>query len=1076
MKSQPSESVPPESDLKIEFKDTANESQESPPSLHRLKKPKLKFLDEEEPESLESQMKKTTLLTTSEKKMQLDNFEPNNDAGDETNVKDKESNKENTKGNTAPKEKNKRKSTKSAPATNPKAKKEEDENLFINVEQENKQTVLNMDDFDDKTPIWATKEGCRDKAKRRPSDPEYDPTTLYIPPEEKQKLTPTMRQFWELKSDNFDKVLFFKLGKFYELFYEDAFIGNQELDLNWMGRKMHCGFPEKALERYADQLVGRGYKVAVIEQMETPKEMEERLKKNLKKSGKKEEKTIQRSLVEVMTKGTYVSANQDTQGLEAKYLLVVRQGVGSEVSFCSLESISNFITLGFIKDDANFTHFKTLVCQLKPTEVVYDPENLNSVVLKVMKSALLSPVLSPMANSKANKWHPGTSYNLLEKTFGEDQNKWPPNLVYFYQAKQIRELVFSALSGCLSYLEQVLILDKVLVAARFSKYDPEIGLRTAMLLDSQALQHLEIFETGAFKQNTEGTLFKYLDRTASPMGRRMLRRWLCAPLLGKTNIEQRLNAIEDLQRNCHLRDSLQKGLRELPDLERLCAKVYQYSIRKTGKIVYFEDVSTLRLREFKSLLGYLIKAESLILDFQGVSDGFNSERLRRLVNYAVETDKFNDPAFQDIYMEDSEVGQEIEKEPGLLPPVSTIVTDLGKSIVWEGKDQNIPTPGPGLIESYDVSREKKKEIEKKLQDYLKTVRKRFGDHTIDYCHAKFRYELEIPERHVKGTKKPEEFEFTSARKDFQRFLTEEIREWVRQIEDIEDVMKVDLKGFAEDVFRYFRENYRSLDAFLAILAELDVLCAFSLVSFSADGVMCRPEVIDYDETKGPFIELIGARHPCLNAIDFIANDILLGNCAQTPHGQQKNLMLLTGPNMGGKSTVLRMTSVCSIMAQLGCYIPAKALRFTAIDRIFTRLGASDKLLEGKSTFFIEMEETANILQSGTVRSLAILDELGRGTSTFDGVALAYSVLKHLLENLRCLSIFATHYHVLIEEFRMFPEIEFFHMAAEVDEVNERVQFLYKLREGECHQSFGLNVAKVMILLENKRFFLIFFIK
>jgi len=1033
-----------EEPLKIEFKSEPEPpisdpkhnpyiEEDSPLAFKTLKKPKLKFLEEEDPQPTASSiLKKASLSTTLTK----------------TNEMPSE-NKENCN----PKPKNKTKTVKIN-------SKEEDSTFFINVEKENQQVELNLDDFDDVTPWWATKEKCKDKQMHAPQDPNYDPTTLYVPPEEKKKLTPTMRQFWEIKSENYDKVLFFKLGKFYELFYEDAYIGHKHLDLNWMGRKMHVGFPEKAIERYAITLVDLGFKVGVIEQMETPKEMEERLKSN-KKSGKNEEKTIQRGMVEIMTKGTYVSGNE-ANGLESKFLLAVRLGFGYEISFCALESISNYITMGWIVDDENYTHFKTLVCQIKPTEIVYDPENVNSVVLKIIKSALLTPVLSPLYN-KQSKWHSGVAYNHLEKLYGahdEQKENWPSNIDYFFRNKSGRDLVFSALSGCFSYLEQVLILDKVLVAARYAKYDPKLGLKTSMNLDSQALQHLEIFETACFKQTEEGTLFKYLDKTVSPGGRRMLKRWLCAPLMNKERISERLDVLEDLQRHSHLREGFRKGLKELPDLERLCAKVYQYSIKKNGKIIYFEDVSTLRLREFKSLLNNLVKAEALVLDFQAYVDGFKSQRLKKLVSYSAKDSENLNQDFQDIYI--SEPVTSINIEGGQLPCISGLVNELLKLIIWEGKDQSIPTPGFGLIKSYDQSRESKKVIEEKLSAYLKTIRKRFSDHSIEYCHAKFRYELEIPEKHVKGTKKPEDFEFTSAKAGYQRFLTEEIREMVKELEEVEDEMKKDLKTFAEDVFRYFRESYNSMDAFLAILSELDVLSSLSLVSFNADGVMCRPEVYDYDESLGPFIELIAARHPCLSSIDFIPNDIYLGNFHQTSGFEHKNLMLLTGPNMGGKSTVLRMTSILVIMAQIGCYVPAKALRFTLVDRIFTRLGASDKLMEGKSTFFIEMEETVNILKSGTVRSLAILDELGRGTSTFDGVALAFSVLKFLLENLRCRTIFATHYHVLIEEFRIFPEIEFYHMDAVIDEVNEKVQFLYKLKEGECHQSFGLNVAKVLI--------------
>ena len=939
-----------------------------------------------------------------------------------------------------------------------------DETFFINVDQENKQSDLNLDEFDDKTPAWALKPLCQDKRNRYCNDPDYDPTTLHIPPEEKKKMTPTMKQFWEIKSENFDKVIFFKLGKFYELFYEDAYIGNKYLDLNWMGRKMHVGFPEKALERYANSLVESGFKVAVIEQVETPKQMEERLRIS-RSSGKKDDKTIQRELVEIFTKGTYVSTSE----VDSKFLLCLRVGCGNELGFCLLENLSNFVTIGHLLDDANHTKLKTLLMQIRPAEIVYDAENLSKELLKILQKSTISPVFSPVNNAQ-NKWHAGIAYNYIEKTFGSQQH-WPKNLLYFFEKTMIRDLVFSSLSGLFSYLDQVLILEKVLISARFSKYDEKIGLSSSMILDSQALQHLEVFESNSgLRSEKGGTLFSFLDKTVSPFGKRMLKRWVCAPCLHAGKIRRRLDAIEDLQRASALREKFRKGMKELPDLERNCAKMYQYSI-KTKKIVYFEDVSANRLREFKTLLQNLVKAENLLIELQNSKELFRSARLKELLTFSEEKDAVNND-FQDIYIEDEEEEAGEIQIKGLLPRIGEMVKELLDMIIWEGKDRNIPTPGLGLIENYDKNRELKKKIEEKLKDYLCGIRKRFSDSSIDFCHAKFRYELEIPEKLVKGLKKPEDFEFTSARAGFQRFLTEDIKEIVKELEEIEEELKKDLKTFAEDVFRYFRDNYNSLDSFTAILSEIDCLCALSLISFNSDGVMCRPEIHPLSPENGAFIELLDARHPslCSMGIDFIPNDIFLGNCAQKPEERKRNLMLLTGPNMGGKSTVLRMTSVLVILAQIGCYVPAKSCRLSLIDRIFTRLGASDKLMEGKSTFFIEMEETLNIVNSGSKNSLAILDELGRGTSTFDGVSLAYSVLKYLVENLGCRTIFATHYHVLLEEFRMYAEIEFFHMAAIIDEKMEKVVFLYKLKEGQCSSSFGLNVAKVFNFKRFLRFF------
>lgn len=945
----------------------------------------------------------------------------------------------------------------------------QDDNLFVNVDKENNQgDKVNFEEFEDKTPWWALKENCKDKQGRSPSDPDYDPSTLWIPPEEKKRMTPTMRQYWEMKADNYDKVCFFKLGKFYELFYDDAVVGNQVLDLNWMGRKMHTGFPEKALERYAQILVNKGYVVAVIEQMETPKQMEERLRL----SGKakcRDEKTIHREVVEVMTRGTYVTSTENT--LDSRFLFSIRVGFANEIGFCALESISNFITLGHIIDDENYTNFKTLLCQIKPIEIVYDPENINKNLLKILKAAVLSPLLSPQFN-KENKWHSGVAYNHLEKLYGfYDKEKWPPNISYFYENKTIRDLVFSSLSGCFSYLEKVFILEKVLAAVRFAKYDQKIGLCSSMILDSQALQHLEIFENSCHIKTEEGTLFSFIDKTVSPGGKRMLKRWVCAPCLNVNKINSRLDAIEDLQKNIDLRDRFRKCLKELPDLERMCSRIYKNCFKQNnGRIVYFEDMSAIRLREFKDLMNSMVKAENLVLELQSVKYLFKSKRLKQLVTYSKDSQAFINPDYQDIYIEDSDTEnekndtaqEETEEDYGLLPNIIPMVQKLNSMVIWEGKDNNTPAPVEGLVPDYDHCRELIKEREEKLNEILQAIRKRIGDNAISYCHAKFRYEIEVPERHVRGKAKPEEFEFSSARNGFQRFRTKETKELVNEIEDIEEIMKKNLKELTEKLFKYFREKYHVFDSFHAVLHELDCLIALSLVSFQSDGSMCRPDVFPSNPENGPFIIIEEARHPsiCQSGVDFIPNDIYLGNYKGIASGKQQNLMLLTGPNMGGKSTLLRMVSCLAILAQIGCYVPAKLCKISIVDRIFTRIGASDKLLEGKSTFFIEMEETLNIVKSGTINSLAIIDELGRGTSTFDGVALAYSVLKYLVENIRCRTIFATHYHMLNEEFRMYPEIEYYHMDAIIDEENEKVIFLYKLKEGMCHHSFALNVAKV----------------
>lgn len=527
-----------------------------------------------------------------------------------------------------------------------------------------------------------------------------------------------------------------------------------------MGKKMHVGFPEKALERYAIILVNKGFKVAIVEQTETPKQMEERLKSTNKKSGaKKDEKTIQRELVEVMTKGTYASINDP----EPKYLLSVRIGYDHQIGICILESTTNYITVGNIRDDEHLTKFKTLICQIRPNEILFDPDNITTVILKILTTGYLVPLQSPLPN-KQNKWHSGVAYNYLEKVYGDyNKNNWPENLKWFFEDKENRDVIFSALGGLFSYLEQVLILDKTINSARYSKYDPKIGLNKALILDSQALQHLEILESNTPISNGsssfDGSLLSFVDKTMSFGGKRMLKRWLCAPLLSVERIEDRLNAIEDLQKYGFLRDTFRKEIGNLPDLERLCAKFYQYSIKQTTNAIYFEDVSSIRLREFHSLLKQLLKAESLIISFQDQSKNFTSKRLKNLVNFNKKDGAVLNNNFNDIYYEDADFSD----EEGILPRINELINYISSLIVWQGKDKNEPAPQGGILEAYDEQMEEVEVIKKELKEYLVGIKKRFGDYSIEYCHAKYRYELEIPERLVKGTKKPEDLEFTSAR-------------------------------------------------------------------------------------------------------------------------------------------------------------------------------------------------------------------------------------------------------------------------------------------------------------------------
>jgi len=492
-----------------------------------------------------------------------------------------------------------------------------------------------------------------------------------------------------------------------------------------------------------------------------------------------------------------------------------------------------------------------------------------------------------------------------------------------------------------------------------------------------------------------------------------------------------LDAAEDLESIYEKRGKFLNQLKVLPDLERLCGKIYKSSVKKNEKVVMFEDVSTAKLKEFKKVLDNLKKARESLNIFEKTE--FKSESLRRLTT------------FDDYHTV-------LEGQSNNMPEILPLLEEISNFIRWQGPQEQ-PGPKKGVDKDYDAAQQEIENIQREFDSYLKEIQARFGNtRTICYAHSKKRYEIEVPSELVAGGKKPAEFEFSSKKQNRERFVTKKTRELVARLEQVEDQVKQILSVFACFLFGFFYNHHKVWDRFIEGLAQLDCLCSLSLTSFVSDGVMCRPN-LSLCEAEGAFIEVKNMRHPCITKANFVPNDIIIGK-------DEAGILLLTGPNMGGKSTILRQACLVTILAQLGCYVPAESCKLSIVDRVFTRVGASDRLVEGKSTFYIEMEETLNVLRYATENSLVIMDELGRGTSTYDGLAIACSVLKHIASQIQCRTLFATHYHVLLDEFRDDARVAFYHMAARVEAEIERVIFLYKLIPGECSNSFGLNIAKV----------------
>ena len=845
-------------------------------------------------------------------------------------------------------------------------------------------------------PYWATAAYVRDKNMKRPSDANYDPSTLYVPEEEIKRMMPTMRQYWEFKSNNFDKIVLFKMGQFYELFYEDAIIGNKYLDLNWNNRRFSVGFREKTFEEQVTKLVKLGYKLAVIEQTETPDEMAERLKSSTTKIPK----LLKREIKAIITAGTWTDGN--FKNFDSTYLLSVLQD-GERIGFCFFEPSLLELWHGVLDDDPEHRQLRTLLWQINPDEIVCNHE---CDEYKKMFAGLPKK--------------PAISFFKSELAVAEEK--------YVFPIEITDSLILKSLKYMCSYLDYLLILDTVKQNFRFKEYTSINKGKAYLGLDHQALRHLEVFYTNMYtKFSRKGSLFEFLDRTVSGFGHRLLNRWVASPSNDVHTIFTRLDAIEDLENIRNVRETFQTKLATFPDIERIYIKMYKYIYRH--EVTTHDDMPDIRFKDFKTMLEYVRVAESLIINFQERSADFKSARLFSLANY--------------------------EEKGGIMPACQEKVDRILNMFEW-----NLPEPIPrvGVCEAYDEVMVEMKDIENDLDTILEGVREQFKDPTICYVHQKFPYQLEIAEKHVKGLKKPVNFMFTSSRPGFQRFYTEEIKEDINEIDNLKKLAQKALLAFVKDLYKIFREYASTWQRAIDVLAELDCLCSLSKLCYEAGRKhpMTRPNFIS---SSTPCLNVQEMVHPCLvkNGVNFVPISIDF-NIKKFSHPE---IILLTGPNMGGKSTTLRTLGIITILAHMGCYVPALSCELSLIDSIFTRMGSRETLCEGKSSFYIELEETLNILKNSTENSLVLVDELGKGTSTFDGVAIAYAVLKNIIEEKACRGIFTTHYHLLTKEFENDRRLNLYHMAYSIDHASGNIQFEYKLKKGACDKSHGILLAKTI---------------
>jgi DNA mismatch repair protein MutS len=793
--------------------------------------------------------------------------------------------------------------------------------------------------------------------------------------------TPLMRQYAAIKSEHPTALLFFRLGDFYELFFEDAILAARELAITLTSRNKEkglavpmCGVPYHAAEGYISKLIRKGFKVAICDQVEDP-----RLAKKL----------VRREVTRVVTPGT---AADPSLGSEENNFLAAIARAGDGLGFAALDvSTGEFRATEFRGEDRE-KRVQDELEQLKPKEVLY-PSPAPLLDHLPPGGSAVSP--GPRAAAGPKGWAetpledwifaPDHAIPLVENHFGV------LSLEGFGLAG--KPAAASAAGAILHYVRSTQrgTLDHV---DRIGFYERQ----NCLVLDAVTVRNLELIEP-LFAGTDEGvTLFRSIDATLTPMGKRLLRSWMLRPSIEVEEINRRLEAVEAQVQNLVAREELRRTLAGILDLERLLSRVTLETA--TPRDVLALAASLARIPALRTALGRI-----------------PSSRLESLHG---SIDELGD------------VRQRIDRLIVPEPPLS--LNDGG--VIQPGADRE-------LDELRDLSRNSKQY----LAQIEQRERQRTGIASLKVrFNSIFGYYLEVSKPNLPLV--PPDYERKQTLVNAERFTTPELKEYEARILDAEEkIVAIERRLFAELRSAIAQQARRIRQTALA-LAEVDVLAALADIAALRD--YCRPQ---FDPSGD--IEIIAGRHPVIEQQDmgerFVPNDLYLNSTTHT-------VLVLTGPNMGGKSTYLRQAALTVILAQMGSFVPAGSARVSIVDRVFTRIGASDNLARGRSTFMVEMTETAAILHTATPQSLVLLDEVGRGTATYDGLALAWAVIECIHARTRAKTLFATHYFELTELADRLSGVKNYHVS--VKETNNGIVFLRKVEPGAADRSYGIEVAKL----------------
>ena len=773
------------------------------------------------------------------------------------------------------------------------------------------------------------------------------------------KLTPMMKQYIKVKEKYRDCILFFRLGDFYEMFFEDAIVASKILEIALT--KKACGLDEKApmcgvpfhsCNSYISKLVENGFKVAIAEQMTEP------TSKGI----------VERDVVRVVTPGTVLEDNL-LENKKNNYLMSIFIE-NDDVSLSFVDITTGEISSTFLKKNKLIEE----IAKISPTEILIN----DAYYIKYLKEISI--------------------FNHIYINENFDFSYLNEDIVYKYFTKDYIDSIkdYQNIKNSLSILLNYIYSTQKQITNNINSINL-YNTNEYMVLDMATRINLELTST-IRGNNKKGSLINILDKTSTSMGARLLRKYIEEPLINKDKINERLNIIEEIKDDFMLREDLINSLKNIYDIERICSKIA------------FEKVTPKEMLNLKYSLEKLPILKQLI----------KSSDTKILKTYIEDMDDL-----RDLY---NLLDSSILEEPSISIKEGNIIKSSFNKELESLRD--ISKNGAFMI----------KEIENKEKEKTGIKSLKIGFNKV------FGYYIEITKTNLNQINLDETYIRKQTLSNAERFITEELKDIEDKILNAQDKIKT----LEYDLFVQIRDevykNIEKLQKISKIIANIDVFVSLATVAYVNNYV--KP--ILNNENK---IEIINGRHPVVEDMvgeeNFIKNDTIL---------EKHAINLITGPNMAGKSTYMRQTAIICLMAHIGSFVPCEYANISILDRIFTRVGASDDLSKGQSTFMVEMSEVSNILENATEKSLVILDEIGRGTSTYDGISLAWSIVEYIQKNIKAKTLFATHYHELTLLEEKFNNIK--NYSVQVKEENDNVVFLRKIQRGPANKSYGINVAKL----------------